>query len=326
MARRPRSAVVTWREGVHITDTPVWCDARRRRDVCFVSAADRVGRVGHGQLIATPLTLALLGPRRATAIASEGHLGVPLRQRFALGALRLELISSGRGPGAAGLYLDIEGRRVLYMGAIRSDGGVPGVEPAELRACDAVVLDAPFGASELRFPPLAEVVAATVQWISEQLAAARTPVLLVDSVLDGLEISHAVRHHGIATVASRAIRDAEQRALRAGFGSHLSLDRSARGAIVWPAGDRASLARTLGERSHAIARVSGQLGDHSDHLHFAWPSAADRSQLLDYAAATKAREVYVTGRCAESIVRALGDRGRLLAPPRQMALALGATP
>ena len=59
-------APVTWRDGVHLTGTPIWCDARRRRDVCFVSSADRVGRTGHGQLIGTPITLALLGAR-ATA-------------------------------------------------------------------------------------------------------------------------------------------------------------------------------------------------------------------------------------------------------------------
>jgi len=79
VARRPREAPtppVTWRDGVHLTGTPIWCDARRRRDVCFVSSADRVGRTGHGQLIGTAITLAMLGARAA------GHLAVPLRQRF----------------------------------------------------------------------------------------------------------------------------------------------------------------------------------------------------------------------------------------------------
>ena len=58
-------APVSWRDGVHLTGTPIWCDARRRRDVCFVSSADRVGRAGHGQLIGTPITLALVGATRA---------------------------------------------------------------------------------------------------------------------------------------------------------------------------------------------------------------------------------------------------------------------
>ena len=44
MARRKtraQVAPVTWRDGVHLTGTPIWCDARRRRDVCFVSSASR---------------------------------------------------------------------------------------------------------------------------------------------------------------------------------------------------------------------------------------------------------------------------------------------
>src|SRR5262245_47485879 len=110
------TAPVTWRDGVHLTGTPVWCDARRRRDVCFVSSADRVGRAGHGQLIATPLTLALLDAR------GGGHLGVPLHRRFTLGTLRLELLASGRGAGAAALHVDAaSGPRVLYAGAIRTE-------------------------------------------------------------------------------------------------------------------------------------------------------------------------------------------------------------
>src|ERR1700710_2755068 len=104
------SAPVSWRDGVHLTGTPIWCDARRRRDVCFLSAADRAGRTGHGQLIGTSITLALLGAR------DKGHLAVPLRQRFTLGTLRLELIPSGRGVGACALHADIVGRTVRYAG------------------------------------------------------------------------------------------------------------------------------------------------------------------------------------------------------------------
>src|SRR5258706_5538461 len=138
VARRPRAAPsvpVTWRDGVHITGTPIWCDARRRRDVCFLSSADRVGRAGHGQLIGTSITLALLGAR------DHGHLAVPVRQRFTLGTLRLELIPSCRGFGAAALHVDARSvaapgsagsdpATVLYAGAVRTVTGGVG-DPAE---------------------------------------------------------------------------------------------------------------------------------------------------------------------------------------------------
>ncbi|MCW5809196.1 MAG: hypothetical protein KIT31_42975, partial [Deltaproteobacteria bacterium] len=113
---------MTWRDGVHLTGTAIWCDSRRRRDICFVSSADRVGRTGHGQLIGTPATLALIDAD------GTGHLGVPVHRPFTLGTLRLQLIPSGRGLGAAALHVAPLGEDggehgVLYAGAIRSARG-----------------------------------------------------------------------------------------------------------------------------------------------------------------------------------------------------------
>jgi hypothetical protein len=94
----PATEPVVWRDGVHVAGTPIWCDARRARDLCFVSAADRVGRAGHGQLIATAATLAQLGA------APGPHLAVPYRRPFTLGTLRLELMPSGHALGADAAY------------------------------------------------------------------------------------------------------------------------------------------------------------------------------------------------------------------------------
>ncbi len=197
---------MTWREGVHITSTPIWCDARRRRDVCFVSslADQRLGKTGHGQLIGTQITLALLGAR------DVGHLAVPLRQRFTLGTLRLELIPSGRGFGAAALHVDIAGKTVLYAGAVRTIAGGVG-DPAEVRACDAVVVAAPYGEARHRFPPLETAIAQTLEWTRAQLAAGVWPVLFVDTTLDALEVACRLGAEGIAVAGSRALREAGQR-------------------------------------------------------------------------------------------------------------------
>jgi hypothetical protein len=298
-------ALVTWRDGVHLTNTPIWCDARRRRDVCFVSSADRVGRAGHGQLVATPLTLALLGA------SGGGHLGVPLHQRFTLGTVRLELIASGRGPGAASLHVDLGGKTVLYAGAVRPD-------EAEVRASDAVVVAAPYGEPRHRFPALAKVKAETLAWTRAQLATGHRPLLFVDTVLDGLEIAAALAAEGIATAAGRAIRDA---ALRAG--NQLATPGKEPRAVVWLDGDRAGALRALAGKNVATALVSARAVDDgvdTTDAAFAWPNAADRKQLLAWIESTRARDVFVTGACAESIVAALGSRARMLGPPHQMSL------
>ena len=348
---------MTWRDGVHITGTPIWCDARRRRDVCFLSSADRVGRTGHGQLIGTAITLALLGAR------DQGHLAVPLRQRFTLGTVRLELIPSGRGFGAAALHADITGKTVLYAGVVRTSAGGVG-DPAELRTCDAVVVAAPFGEPHHRFPPLPAAIDQTLAWTRAQLAAGKRPVLFVDAPLDGLEVASRLAADGLAIAGSRAIREAAQRIAElvppaqlvngavtiggsiSARGSLPAPVRLANGtqtlpavaadsgipviaapgreprAVVWLDADRAGAVRSLGDRPFTTALVSARaLGGPVDtDAAFVWAAAADRAQLLGWIEATGARDIFVTGACAESIVAALGARARIIGPPHQMPL------
>jgi len=53
---------------------------------------------------------------------------------------------------------------------------------------------------------------------------------------------------------------------------------------------------------------------------FAWPFVANREQLLAWIEQARAKHVFVTGACAETIVAALGTRASVLGPPQQMAL------
>jgi putative mRNA 3-end processing factor len=305
VARRPRPAAIApiaWRDGVHLTGTPIWCDARRRRDVCFVSSADRVGRVGHGQLIGTPITLALLG-------AGAGHLAVPVRQRFTLGTVRLELVPSGRGLGAAALFAELAGRRVLYAGAIRTRDAA---ELADVRTCDAVVVAAPIAG---RLPRLAQAAGRVATWTRAQLAAGRRAVLAVESALDGLEVAARLAADGIPIAGSRSLRDAAARAGTLATVPPIRAPGREPCAIVRVDGDRARGAEPV-----VTARVSLR-DDSTDHdAAFAWPFAADRTQLLAWIEETGARDVYVTGPCAESIAASVGARAHVLGPPRQMTL------
>ena len=304
MARRPRSAPVapvSWRDGVHLTGTPIWCDARRRRDVCFVSSADRVGSAGHGQLIATPITLALI------AAHGTGHLAAPLHRPFTLGTVRLELIPSGRALGAAALHVDAGGRTVLYAGPIRTP-------EADVRAADAVVVAAPVG--ERAFAPLEETAGKLVAWVRARLAAGKPPVVVVDSAIDGLEIATRLIAEGLIVAGSRSLRDA---ALRIG-------ELVAMPPIRAPGREPCVVVRVETDRvkiaDAVTALVSARaLEPQPDYeAAFAWPFVATRDQLLAWIEQTRAQEVFVTGACAEAIASALGARARVLGPPRQMAL------
>lgn len=312
VARRPRSAPVatvapiSWRDGVHVTGTPIWCDARRRRDVCFVSSADRVGATGHGQLIGTPITLALI------AAHGTGHLAVPVRRPFTLGTLRLELIPSGRGLGAAALHVDTGERTVLYAGAVRTTDAI---EAAEVRTSDAVVVAAPLGEPEHRFAPLDEVAGKLVVWVRRQLAAGKVPALVVDSATDGLEVATRLAAEGVAISGSRSIRDAAQR-----IGDLASVPR-----IRAPGREPSVVIRVDADRGKldaisALVSIRALDRPAGFATGFAWPFVAGRDQLLAWIEQTRARDVFVTGAYAEAIATAVGRRARVIGPPRQMTL------
>ncbi|HET9992498.1 MAG TPA: hypothetical protein VFQ65_28390 [Kofleriaceae bacterium] len=308
-------APVTWRDGVHLTGTPIWCDARRRRDVCFVSAADRVTAAEHGQLIATPITLALVAPR-AGGGAGAGHLAVPWRRPFTLGTLRLELLPSGRGLGAAALHVDSRGRTVLYAGPVRTTADR---DAAEVRTSDAVVVAAPFGEPHHAFAAIDDIAGELVTWARGQLASGITPVAVVDSALDGLEVAAKLGDQ-LPLAGSRALRDAAQRLANLETLPELRAPGKDLRLLVRVASDRAAL-----PPKSSSALVSGRVLDgHAGFATgFAWPFAAGRVQLLAWIEQTRAKDIFVTGACAETIVAALGKRARVLGPPHQMTLSLG---
>jgi putative mRNA 3-end processing factor len=331
MSRRRRAAStpstsepVTWRDGVHVAGTPIWCDARRARDVCFVSAADQIGRVGHGQLIATLATLAQLG---AAPPGGAAHLAAPYRRPFTLGTVRLELVPSGHALGAAALWVDAAGHRVLYAGAVCPGGGAGLAEPAELRSCDTLVVAAPYGAPGDRFPARAEAAAAWLDFARETAAAGALAVALVSSPAKGLDVAAQAAAAGLAVGAHRAIHHATRRLEAAGLAAPSVRRGPPRaGALVWLVRDRARLDAALAGRPARIALVSGAATDPeavaaagAGHG-VAWSNAADRDELLGFIADSGAPRVYLTGRCADAIAAALGDRARVLAPPHQMAL------
>jgi putative mRNA 3-end processing factor len=318
VASRPPArsqAPVTWRDGVHLTGTPIWCDARRRRDVCFVSAADRVTAAEHGQLIATPITLALVAPR-AGGGAGAGHLAVPWRRPFTLGTLRLELIPSGRGLGAAALHVDSRGRTVLYAGPVRTTADR---DAAEVRTSDAVVVAAPFGEAHHVFGTTDDIAGQLVAWAQAQLATGQTPVAVVESALDGLEIAAKLGDQ-LPLAGSRALRDAAQRLANLETLPELRAPGKEPRLLVRVASDRAAL-----PAKSTSALVSGRVLDGHEGFAagFAWPFAAGRVQLLAWIEQTRAKDIFVTGACAETIVAALGKRARVLGPPHQMTLSLG---
>ncbi len=313
---------MVWRDGVHVAGSVLWCDAGRARDLCFVSHAHVAARGAHGKVLATDRTLALLGKRSATTLAS------PFGRRFSLGSLRLELFPSGHLPGAASLRVEVGGRTVVYGGDVNPRPGL--AEPMEVRDGDALVLESPLAPLDGELPPRAEAEAALCDAVGRALADGATPVVLAPALgaaQDALAILHRA---GVPLRAHPRVLDGAFAWQRAGITMPpVRRGMPSRGeALVWPLHLRASAQLGRLPRPRLIAATGlaldplaarkldvAEVVPLSDH--------ADRPSLLAYVAHTGAREVWLTDGWCEPLARALAARGvraAPLGPPRQMDL------
>ena len=322
----PTTEPVTWRDGVHVTGTR--CGATRGAPAMSASCRppNRIGKVGHGQLIATAATLAQLGAlSHGYGHGAGAHLSVPYRRPFTLGTVRLELIPTGHALGAAALLVEDGGQRVLCTGVVGANGGLG--ELPELRTCDTLR-----GRRAVR-PARAPLRSARRGRRSDRRVRARDPeagaaaVLLVTSAAKGLDVAARLVADGIEPAAHRAIALASQR-LRAANLPAPSVRKPAPrpGPLLWPLAERQRLDAVLGATPRRVALVSGRAIEPAAvraagaDTAIVWSNTADRAELLAYIQGSGARRVYLTGPCADAVAAELGDRARVLGPPQQMPL------
>jgi putative mRNA 3-end processing factor len=341
MVRRPHAPAFTHRGGVCVTGTNITCDAAgSASDLVFLSHARAVGqpgqrrfplrRGGRQELLATARTLALLG--RAGEGLRRHALPAPFGRPFVLGACRVELVPSGHLPGAASLLCEVDGRRVLYAGAVRRDSPGLGAEPAEVPRADALCLDGTFGHPRFAFPTQEEALGQVRRFVAEARAAARAPVILASPFGVALDIAKALAADGIALRGHRSVVGAAAafRAVGVAVPAILRFDRKlAPGeALLWP--PEARDAPLLGVLIDPLfAFVSGLCLDPEARgrlradVGIALPDRSGYPELLAYVEATGAREVAVTRGFSQDLATDLCARGYdayALGPPRQMEL------
>lgn len=332
--RNPRA--FTYRAGVRIAGTVVACDASAGSDLVFLSHAAVLGargrralpRVGGGrrQILSTDTTLTLLGPvgDRLRAQALISAYGRP----FALGDMRLEIFPSGYMPGAASLLCERGGRRIVYAGPIG--------EGAEVRAADALCLDARLAAREVVFPARAAAEASLLQTVQSMLAAGEAPVLLIEPLTLAPSVGLALVADGISLRAHRAIMDAAAVYKRAELPAP-ALQRFAgplapNEALLWPAATP-GLPHVGGPRAPGFALVSpyavgpGARARPDVPRGVTFPLGADLAALLRYVEATGAAEVALVNSPGDDLLELLAGRGLdayRLGPPSQIDLFAGA--
>jgi putative mRNA 3-end processing factor len=331
-----------YRSGVRLAGTVVACDAAAGGDLVFLSHAAVLGahgrralpQVGGGrrQILATEATLALLGPVGERLRAQT--LVVPFGRPFALGDLRLEIFPSGFMPGAASLLCERDGRRIVYSGPIGQVG--PGGDDgagAELRAADALCIDARFAAREIVFPERAAAEEA-LRRIASDRSAGGAPLFLIEPPALAPVIARSLGAAGVPLRAHRTILDAVAAFRRVDprsayppvqrFAGRLSENE----ALLWPADARApSQGGQVQMRPRVLvsprAASAAARTRWSDAHRLTFPQGADFAQLARYVEATGASEVALVGAPDDELAKLLRGRGLSayrIGPPRQIDL------
>ena len=117
-------AVQLLRNGLHLTGTPLWFDARRKSELSFVSHAHSDHMARHKRVIATAATLKLMAHRLGPV---NSPLSVPFNRMFELGPLVLELLPAGHILGSAQIRVThADGTRVVYTGDLNTQPRIGG--------------------------------------------------------------------------------------------------------------------------------------------------------------------------------------------------------
>ena len=228
------------------------------------------------------------------------------------------MFPSGFMPGAASLLCERDGRRIVYAGPI-------GPGPVDVRAADALCLDATFGDEAFAFPTRDQALAEVGRAVRDVLARGDAPVVLVDPVAIAVDIGAALAADRIGLAAHRSIVQAAVAYRHAGLtGAAAAALRGqagpGRGAAVARAGARTGApggsARTGAHPGLRRRRFGGACPDIEGSARVTFPTAADFAGLIRYVEASGATEV--------ALVNAPGDdAGGRAARPRSRRLHAG---
>jgi len=306
-------------------------DARRRVECAFVSHAhgDHIGR--HDRTIATAATLALMRhrlgePKRRKTEALPAEFRAP----FGLGELTLELFPAGHVLGSAQLRVMKNGIALGYSGDLCTEP-THAAEPAEVMACDVLVLESTFGHPRYVFPPKDETLRAIRRFVDDALSDGATPVLLGYALGKAQEILKYLADAGYRCACHPVVH-----AVNRVYESHgialpnvrsLPPEGPDAGEVVVAPPHLARSPAMRGVRRRRTAVLTGWAIDGGRHFHadaaFPLSDHADFPSLLKYAKATGASRVFTVHGFSDVLAAALrkeGIRAEPLVEERQLEL------
>jgi putative mRNA 3-end processing factor len=300
--------------GMRIAGSPLFLDARRPRALSFVSHAhsDHIAR--HGRVVATAATASLMA---AKLKQRSGAVTAPYGQTFDLGPLRLSLHPAGHVRGSAQILVRREGRRILYTGDLGLSPSLT-AEPAEVVACDVLILESTFGHPRYRLPGRPEALARVDAFIDASTRRGEVPVLLTYALGKGQEVIAHLARRGVPVRAERSIcamTDAYRHA-----GCDLPSPKVFHGTVepgevllVPPHPTRGCSLRMVPRRRTAVltgwAVEAGAARRYGADEAIPLSDHADCEALAGYAAATGARRVFTVHGFCQPLATFLRQRG-----------------
>ncbi|GAB0120283.1 ligase-associated DNA damage response exonuclease [Acidisoma sp. 7E03] len=283
-------------------------------------------RPGHGTVLATPQTLAIMRARMGEGGAGETQQALPYGERITHRGVAITLIPAGHVLGAAQIVLDWQGSRAVVSGDYKRQPD-PTCAPFEPVRCDVFVTEATFGLPVFRHPDPGHEIAKLLR--SREIFPERTHVVGAYALGKAQRVIALLRQAGYdapiyihgALASLCALYEAQGVALGPLPPATAAPKEALRGALVLapPAAAADRWSRRMSDP--VIARASGWMRIRQRakmagvELPLVISDHADWDDLLATIAETGAPEVWVTHGTEEALIHALAlrqIRGRAL--------------
>ncbi len=143
-------------QGIYVNPADAWIDPSIPKPIALVTHghADHA-RAGHGKVLATPETLAIMCHRFGP---QPGAQAIGYGETVTIGDVSVRFVPAGHVLGSAQIVLEYAGERVVVSGDYkrRADGTCKPFEPV---ACDVFITEATFGLPVFRHPDAAQEIA-----------------------------------------------------------------------------------------------------------------------------------------------------------------------
>jgi DNA ligase-1 len=184
---------VDFRRGIFLPNLDLWLDPWDEQQTAFVSHAHSDHIENHREVILSQITARLMAARLP---GERIEHRLPFHTEIDFRNAAISLIPAGHILGSAQIYIETEGKSLLYTGDFKLRQG-KSAEAAEWRRSDILIIETTYGLPRYQFPPTAEVISDVVKFCLAALEDGHVPILFGYSLGKAQEILAALDGSGL---------------------------------------------------------------------------------------------------------------------------------